>query len=447
MEKGFTMDQAMQEAARCLLCHDAPCACGCPAGTEPDRFIRKLRLRNLKGAARVIKENNVLGGVCAVVCPTCTLCAQGCTAAGLDRPIRIGEIQRFLVEWAWQTGFSPLRALPPDGRRIAIIGAGPAGLTCAAELARAGCKAVVFERQPEPGGMLRYGIPAHRMSVEFLGRELRDVTDLGVEIRCGTPMETSADIDRLLAEEKFDALFLATGAWGSLALDVPHRDSEDVYDALSFLMLAKTAPDGFAARVKGKVVAVIGGGDSAMDAAVAARRSGALDVYLLYRRSFSEMPGDPVEKQQAIAAGIHFVILSQPTDYVIENGRLAGIKLVRTRLDAPDASGRRRPVRMAGTEHELQADLAVEALGLQPPPAADAFGLPTDAQHRIVVRDAAGNTGRSMVLAGGDAVRGSSIVARAVHDGKMAARSILEELARRTGGTAPAVIDAPADRR
>ncbi len=428
MEKGFTMDQAMQEAARCLLCHDAPCACGCPAGTEPDRFIRKLRLRNLKGAARVIKENNALGGVCAVVCPTCTLCAEGCTAAGLDRPIRIGEIQRFLVEWAWQTGFKPIQAGPSNGRKVAVIGSGPAGLTCAAELARAGCKTVVFERKPEAGGMLRYGIPPHRLSVEFLDKEIRDILALGVELRCNSAVETAADLDRLLSSEGFDAIFLATGAWSSVTLDVPHRDSRDIFDALTFLQLAKTDPQAFAARVKGKVVAVVGGGDSAMDAAVSARRAGALDVYLFYRRSFVEMPGDPEEKRQAIAAGIHFVILTQPTDFVIEEGRLVGLKVVRTRLDAPDASGRRRPVRMAGTEHEFQADLAVEALGLVPPANAAAFGLQVDAQHRIVVRDGAGHTTRPLVLAGGDAVRGASIVARAVHDGKMAAHAILDQL-------------------
>jgi NADPH-dependent glutamate synthase beta subunit-like oxidoreductase len=428
MEKEFTMDQAMQEAARCLMCHDAPCACGCPAGTEPDRFIRKLRLRNLKGAARVIKENNALGGVCAVVCPTCTLCAEGCTAAGLDRPIRIGEIQRFLVEWAWQTGFAPLKADAPNGKKVAVVGSGPAGLTCAAELARAGCKTVVFERQPEPGGMLRYGIPPHRLSLDFLNKEIKDIEALGVEIRCNTAIEKAADLDRLLSAEGFDAVFVATGAWSSVALDVPHRDSADIFDALSFLKQAKTDPQAFAARVRGKVVAVIGGGDSAMDAAVSARKAGALDVYLFYRRSFAEMPGDPEEKRQAISAGIHFVILTQPTDFVIENGKLTGLKVVRTRLDAPDASGRRRPVRMAGTEHEFQADLAVEALGLVPPQEADSFGLPVDAQHRIIVRDGAGHTARPFVLAGGDAVRGASIVARAVHDGKMAARAILDEL-------------------
>ena len=426
MEKGFTMDQAIAEAARCLLCHDAPCSANCPATTEPDRFIRKLRLRNIKGAVAVIKENNILGGVCAVVCPTCTLCAGGCTATELDKPIRIGEIQRWLVEWAWKTGFNPLRRKEPNGIKIAIVGAGPSGLTCAAELAKEGYSPVIFEKQEKPGGMLRYGIPAHRVSDEFLDRDLADVTGLGVEIRGNSPINSHEELQQLFADG-YQSVYIATGAWQALTLDIPNRDSRDVYDSLSFLKLAKVDSGAFGEAVAGKNVAVIGGGDTAMDCAVTAKRAGAADVSIVYRRSFTEMPGSPEEKDFAIAEGIHFLILTQPTDYVIENGRVVGMKVVRNRLGAPDFSGRRHPEALPGSEHSLPTDVVVEAVGLAPAKSVGRFGLETDDSDRIVVADS-GATSLTGIFAGGDAVRGGSIVANGVRDGKLAARAIIRQL-------------------
>jgi dihydropyrimidine dehydrogenase (NAD+) subunit PreT len=426
MEKGFTMDQAIAEAARCLLCHDAPCSAGCPATTEPDRFIRKLRLRNIKGAVATIKENNILGGVCAVVCPTCTLCAGGCTATELDKPIRIGEIQRWLVEWAGETGFNPLRRKEPNGIRVAIIGGGPSGIACAAELAKEGYSPVIFEKEAQVGGMLRYAIPEHRVSNEFLERDLADVTALGVEFRCSSPIDGIEGLHQLF-DDGFKSVYVATGTWQALQLDVPNRASEDLHSSLAFLKLAKVDAKTFGQTVAGRNVAVIGGGDTAMDCAVTAKRAGAADVSIIYRRSFSEMPGSPDEKDFAIAEGIHFLVLTQPIDYLIAEGKVTGMKVVRNRLGAPDASGRRRPEALPGSEHSLPADIVVEAVGLAPVKTVGKLGLEVDKADRIIVSD---NLATSLggVFAGGDAVRGGSIVANGVRDGKLAAQAIVRHL-------------------
>ncbi len=430
MDRGFTMDQAVAEAARCLLCHDAPCSSGCPAGTDPDVFIRKLRMRNLKGAAALIKGNNVLGGVSSLVCPTCSLCQAGCTAEGLDTPIRIGQLQRFLVEWAWDTGFQPLHAGPPTGKKVAVIGAGPAGLTCAGELAVRGHAVTIFEAKAEAGGMLRYGIPEHRLSKEFIQREVRDITDLGVEIRCGEALSSADGLDDLFAQG-YAAVYVATGAWQGLTLDAENRPEEGLVDALAFLGTAKDDPDAAAAQVKGRQVAVIGGGDTAMDAAVTAQRLGAADVYVLYRRSFTQMPGEDEEKEQALAAGVHFMLLTQPVDYLSNGTKLTGVSAVRTRLGDPDDSGRRRPVEVAHTEHVFDVDLVIEAIGLKPTPDAAGLGMATDDAGRVVITGMGGATAREGVYSGGDAVRGPSLVAKAIGDGKAAAKAIDAQL---TGG-------------
>ncbi len=428
MEQGFTMDQAVAEAARCLLCHDAPCSTDCPAGTDPATFIRKLRFRNLKGAAALIKENNVLGGVSSVVCPTCSLCQAGCIAEGLDRPIRIGQIQRFLVEWAWEIGFQPLHAGEPTGKKIAVIGAGPAGLTCAAGLVQAGHAVTIFEAKAEPGGMLRYAIPEHRLSLEFVKREIREIIDLGVEIRCGAAVAGPEGLDALFTQG-YSAVYVATGAGQGIALDASKRPADGLLDALHFLGLARDDRDAAAAMVNGKQVAVIGGGDTAMDAAVSAKLLGAADVYVLYRRSFTQMPAEARERDQALAAGVHLMLLTQPVDYLADGDRLTGVKAVRTRLGEPDPSGRRRPVPIPDSEHVFIADLVIEAIGMKPRPDAGTMGVATDARGCVVNTGPGGMTARDGVFAGGDAVRGPSLVAKAIGDGKAAAAAIIAYLA------------------
>jgi len=427
MEKCLSLDQALAEASRCLLCHDAPCSRGCPAGTQPDRFIRKLRLRNIKGAVAVVKQNNVLGGICAVVCPTCSLCQQGCLAEQLSDPVDIGGIQRFLVEYGWQTGFKPLTRKPSKDKKVAVIGAGPSGLTCAAELAREGYGAEIFEKLEKPGGMLQYAIPEHRLSREFVEREIADVLALGVEIHTRKAVDSQSDLDRLFADG-FLSVYVATGSWQCARLDIPGRDGDGVFDAMTFLRLAKQDSKAFRELVTGRTVAVVGGGDTAMDAAVSAGRGGAADVSILYRRSFNEMPGDFREKECALREGIHFLILTQPAEYVIEKGRVAGIRVVRTRLGDLDSSGRRAPVPVGESQHVLHADLVVEAIGLSPGDGIRKMsGLGFDDRNRILVKGQVHAQG-SRIFAGGDAVRGPAIVAHAVADGKMAAAAIAKAL-------------------
>jgi NADPH-dependent glutamate synthase beta subunit-like oxidoreductase len=436
MQKSTTLDRAMAEASRCLLCHDAPCSQGCPASTKPGTFIRKMRFLNLKGAIATIKENNPFGGVCGVVCPSGTLCKQKCSATGLDRPIDIDMIQRFLVEHGWEIGFNPLTPGAPNGKKVAIIGSGPAGLACAADLAVAGFAVTVFEKMPQPGGMMRYGIPDHRLSVDFVEREIKDITDLGVELRCNTEIASQADVDGLLAKG-YSAVFIATGSWQSVAGGLAQRRYENLYDAFAFLRLAKEDKAGFTTKVAGKTVAVFGGGDTAMDAAMSAKLAGAADVLLVYRRSLLEMPSSEEEKQVALASGIDFVILTMPTGYLAEGDRITAVKVVRTRMGAPDESGRRRPQPIPCSEHPIDVDVVVEAFGLKPQDGIKAFGgLRFTGQNLIIVDPDTGLAAKDTVYAGGDAVRGPSIVVQAVADGKRAARAIVEKLGAAAEGRA-----------
>jgi NADPH-dependent glutamate synthase beta subunit-like oxidoreductase len=348
--------------------------------------------------------------------------------AGLSRPIEIGKIQRFLVEYGWDIGYKPAVPKKDRGAKVGIIGGGPSGLTCAAELARRGYDVVIYEKLSRPGGIVRDVIPEQRLSSEFVDREIADILGLGIEVQCDASIESQEDIDGLFSEG-FAALYLATGAWECNGLDAPHRDSEDIIDAISFLRSAKHNASSLAALLRGKNVAVLGGGDTAMDAAVTAQMNGAGSVSVIYRRSFEEMPGSQDEKIGAMRMGVDFLFLTQPVDYVIEGGRLKGLTVVRTRLAMPDSTGRRTPIPLSGTEHVLKADLAVEALGLVPKESIMKLArLSFDDQHRIIVEERTAATMLHRVYAGGDAVRGASIVAYAIADGKRAAQEISRAL-------------------
>jgi NADPH-dependent glutamate synthase beta subunit-like oxidoreductase len=430
MRKGFGLAQAIAEADRCLLCHDAPCSEGCPAGTQPAEFIRKLRFKNITGAIRTIKQNNVLGGACGVLCPTHRLCEEKCSAMfksqnrpeGAERPIQIGMIQRFLVENSWDRGFKVFEKAEPRAEKVAVVGSGPAGLSCAAELAKDGFQVTVFEARPEPGGVLRYGVVSYRFDMNFVEHEMQDVKALGVEFRCSSPIQGKEGAERLL-KDGFDAVFLGPG-----------QDIDGLFSSVDYLAALRDGRfEEMEKRIRGKTVAVIGGGSVAMDCVESAAKLDAKDVYLIYRRSFTQMPAEPDERIEAQEAGIHFLLLNQPVDYVIDDqNRLTGIKLVRTRLGEPDASGRRRPEAIEGSEWVMDADIVIEAIGNIAPAESPEWypSVEVDARHLVKVNPETGQTSAMGIFAGGDIVRGPALVVTAVQDGKVAARAIREYLAK-----------------
>jgi glutamate synthase (NADPH/NADH) small chain len=431
MKKGIGLTQAIAEADRCLLCYDAPCSKACPAETDPATFIRKLRLRNFTGAIRTIKENNILGGACGVLCPTSRLCEKECSATGISRPIEIGKVQRFLVEYAWQTGFKVFKKPKPRKEKIAVIGSGPAGLSCAAELAKQGFQVTVFAERSEPGGIIRFGVPAYRFDKKFLKNELQDLYDLGVSFQCNTKIEGRLGAERLL-EEGFKAVFLSPGLWGTQRLVPNAGDIKGVYTSAEFLVaLREERFEELGRQIDGKTVAVIGGGSVAMDCVESATKLGARNVYLVYRRSFAQMPAEEDERLEALRLGVHFLVLNQPTDYLTgSNGRVSGLRLVRTQLAELDSSGRRRPVEIKGAEWVLEVDFVVEAIGNKADETVDWSPVAkVDKKGFIVANAETGRASEKMIFAGGDIVRGPALVVEAVQDGKVAAWAIAKNFA------------------
>lgn len=429
MPRGFDFGQAVAEADRCLLCHDAPCSKGCPADTDPATFIRKFRLKNITGAIRTIKRNNIMGGACGVLCPTARLCEKECSATGIDRPIQIGRIQRFLVEHGWERGFEAFDPPTPRTEKVAVVGSGPGGLSCAASLAAEGFGVTVFEARPEPGGVLRYGVVTSRFDDAFLAREIQDVTALGVVIKCGTKIENA----EALLTEGFSAVFVATGLWDAHRLTDGAEVPDGVFDSVDYLSALRDGRgDEMSARVAGKTVAAIGGGSVAMDCVEAAVNLGAADVYLVYRRSYSQMPAEADERIDALEAGVHFLLLNQPTGYTAENGRLTGLNMVRTRLGESDDSGRRSPVEIPDSDWELEADVVVEAIGNKAEADSPGWypGVELDGAGLIRIDTATGATNVPGIFAGGDAVYGPALVVDAVRDGKVAAQAIKDYLVR-----------------
>ena len=435
MGKGLDLAQAIAEADRCLLCHDAPCSKACPADTQPADFIRKLRFKNITGAIRTIKENNILGGACGVLCPTSRLCEEKCSAMfksqnrpeGADRPIQIGKIQRFLIEHSWQRGFRVFEKAAARKEKVAVVGSGPGGLSCAAELAKDGYQVTVFEAKPEPGGVLRYGVVSYRLDLNFLAHEMDDIKSLGIKFECNSPIRDKDGAEKLL-KEGYDAVFLAPGLWEAASIRPAGKDIDGLFSSVDYLAALRDGRfEEMERKLQGKTVAVIGGGSVAMDCIESAVRLGARDVYLIYRRSYSQMPAEADERIEAMEAGVHFLLLNQPLDYVTDDqNRLAGLKLVRTQLGKPDASGRRAPEMIAGSEWVMNTDVVIEAIGNIAAEESPEWypNVDIDDKKLIKVDPDTGKTSVEGIFAGGDIVRGPALVVQAVQDGKVAARAI-----------------------
>lgn len=434
MNKGFDFSQALAEADRCLLCHDAPCSKGCPADTDPGKFIKKFKMQNIKGAIRTIKENNILGGACGILCPTSKLCEKECVSSDLDRPIRIGKIQDFLVRHGRDIGFKVFDKPESSLEKVAVIGSGPAGLSCGAELAKKGYLVTIFEKMGEPGGVLRYGVPSERFSKDYLKKELEDIKNLGVEFVFNHPIKEEGEAEDLL-NKGFKAVFVATGLWDAAA--VFNEKPRSVYSSVEFLASPHTDDSGnMEEQVKGKKVAVIGGGSVAMDCAGLALTLGAADVYLVYRRSFCQMPAEQDERIEALENNVHFMILNQPRGYLTDsNGVASGIKLIRTELSPRQDDQRPFPVEIKDSEWNFHCDVVVEAIGNKAFENSDRLypGVAVDSGKLIKASLDNCRTSKQAIFAGGDIVRGPSLVVNAVRDGKTAADAINDYLKQRRG--------------
>lgn len=446
-ERGMTMGQAVAEASRCLYCHDAPCAGGCPAEVDVVSFIHKIRTRNFAGAARVIRRSNVLGGICARVCPTEEQCQKECSSRTLGRPIDIGALQRFVCDLEEPR----LEKGEATGKKVAVIGAGPSGLAAAAELNRLGESVAVFEAQALPGGAMTYAIPPYRLPWETIAREVEAIRAAGVEIRTSTAVGREVPVERLLGD--YDAVFLGAGLGKGSRLGIPGEDLPGVASALHFLsQVNRAAVEGGALPVLSGAVAVIGGGNTAMDAARAALRLGASKATVFYRRSAAEMPAWKAEYEAALAGGVEFAWLTAPASIAAASPTSMGVaspaglgpdsaapggplrlNLVRMRLGDPDASGRRRPVPVQGSEFSVEVTAVITAAGQEPAgDLARALNLKVDSRGNPVVDPGTGATSNSKVFAGGDLVNGGETVVRAVAEGRKAAAAIHAYLESRT---------------
>jgi glutamate synthase (NADPH/NADH) small chain len=436
VSQGFDEERARLEASRCLECRDPVCVRGCPVSVDIPGFIRLLLAGDYGGAAALIRETNALPAVCGRVCPQESQCEALCTIGKRFEPLAIGKLERFVADWdAAHASPAPVARLQPAGPRVAVVGSGPAGLACAADLARLGYAVTVFEALHAAGGVLRYGIPEFRLPREVLEREIEGLRRLGVSLRTNVVIGRTMTVDELLAEEGVRAAFLATGAGTPAFLGMPGEGLCGVYSANEFLtrvnlMGAHRFPRCDTPIRTPRTVAVIGGGNTALDAVRTALRLGAERAAIVYRRSRAEMPARAEELQHAEEEGVRFLWQTNPLRILgDEQGDVVGLEVQRTELGEPDASGRRRPVPVAGSEEVIAVDTVVEAIGQRPNPIVQATtpGLETG-RGGVVIVDERQSTSRPGVFAGGDLSRGGATVILAMRDGRRAAAAIHEAL-------------------
>ncbi len=434
---GYEEAMALEEASRCLDCKHRPCVAGCPVNVQIPEFIELVKKGDFLGAYAKIRETNSLPAICGRVCPQETQCEEKCVRGIKGEPVGIGRLERFVSDYAMARGDFPVEVAPPNGKKVAVIGSGPAGVTCAGDLAKLGYQVTIFEALHTPGGVLSYGIPEFRLPKELVRREIEGVCKLGVELKTNMVVGKCVSLDELMQEEGYSAIFIGTGAGLPSFMHIPGENLSGVYSANEFLtrinlMRAYEFPETDTPVRVGKSVAVVGGGNVAMDAARCAKRMGAENVYIVYRRSLAEMPARREEVHHAMEEGIDFRLLCNPVAiHGDEKGFVTSIDCVEMELGEPDASGRRRPVVKPGSEFTLPVDTVVIAIGTTPNPLIrnTTPGLKTEKWGGIIANEH-GETSREYVYAGGDAVSGAATVILAMGAGKVAAQAIHEKLSK-----------------
>ena len=432
---GYNAEEAQEEATRCLNCKNAKCVQGCPVSINIPEFIHNVKEGNFEEAYKVIGKSSALPAVCGRVCPQETQCEGQCIRGIKGEAISIGKLERFVADWARENNVSPEMPTEKKGKKVAVIGSGPSGLTCAGDLAKMGYDVTIFEALHEAGGVLVYGIPEFRLPKKtVVASEIENVKKLGVKIETNVVIGKSMTIDQLINEEGFDAVFIGSGAGLPRFMGIPGENANEVFSANEYLTrsnLMKAFREDYDPPIaRFKKVAVVGGGNVAMDAARTALRLGA-EVHIVYRRSEEELPARAEEVHHAKEEGIIFDLLTNPTEVLTDDkGNVTGIKCVKMELGEPDASGRRKPVEVPDSEFVMDLDAVIMSLGTSPNPliSSTTKGLEINKRKCIVAEETNGQTSKEGVYAGGDAVTGAATVILAMGAGKAAAKGIDEYL-------------------
>ena len=430
---GYNKEEAMEEANRCLGCKKAKCLEGCPVSSNIPGFVHEVKDGNFEKAYQIIGESSALPAVCGRVCPQETQCEGRCIRGMKGEAVSIGKLERFVADWAKENGIKPVPAAQKNGHKVAVIGSGPSGLTCAGDLAKMGYDVTIFEALHKAGGVLVYGIPEFRLPKDkVVAAEVENVKSLGVKIETNVIIGKSVTIDELLKDEGFEAVFIGSGAGLPMFMGIPGEQANGVFSANEYLTrnnLMKAFREDYDTPIAhGKKVAVVGGGNVAMDAARTALRLGA-EVHIIYRRSEAELPARKEEVHHAKEEGVQFDLLCNPVEILTDDKDwVTGIKCIRMELGEPDASGRRRPVEIPGSEFTIDVDTVIMSLGTSPNPliSSTTIGLDVNKRKCIIADEEFGKTSKEGVYAGGDAVTGAATVILAMGAGKAGARGIDE---------------------